>query len=143
MPGCAVANKYNEVIWEGLRDFFQEEIHPDRVAFVGNGENLTAACWFYCSKRVAIFADMLAWHTRAYPLFTPAVAGLIAASEARLVLEQHANLAVTARFDNFRSLAHALVNFFEASHASSSAALGCRLLGITFRQPWRAKTLYT
>jgi len=58
-----------------------------------NGENLAAGCRFYCSKRVAVFADMLTRYTWADALFAPAVAGLVAASKARFILEQQTHLA--------------------------------------------------
>lgn len=105
--------------------------HNKKTAFAGNR--------FHCSISIAVFPNVMAWYTWTHSHGAPAPFGFVNSAKASFILEHQAYL--FPGILGSRNL-YGIVNFFEASIASSLAFLGCLLRGITFRQPCRCRTQY-
>ena len=93
---------------------------------------------FYCSKRIAVFPCVMTRHRWSLTFRTPASFRLIDPSKACFIFKHQP--------DDFAlvlgsGIQHTGFNFFEASHASSSAAFGCLERGIFLLQPCLFNTL--
>ena len=101
------------------------------------------ACYrLYCSKDVSVFSYVMTGYRRPRLSAAPAPLRLVYSPKPCLVLEHQPHFSSRFWLRLLSCFQHVLFNFFEASHASSLAAFGCRDLGITFRHPCRFSSMY-
>ena len=134
MPCRPVRYQKDIVLWISSRQLAQERVHVIRVAVWHDQKEVLACHGFYRTVQVFIFPNMMTRNRRTYTFRTPAHLRLVDPSEACFILKHQADCLIHV---GRTSLLHGLLNFFEASHASSFAAFGCFGLGMTFRHPCR------
>ncbi len=98
-----------------------------------NKEKGISGQWFYGAVCIPVFPDMMAGNRRANSFSAPALFWLVDSPKTCFILKHQPDGFFFV--ENFRQFCDSCVNFFEVSMTSSLAFLGCRLLGITFRQP--------
>ena len=133
VPCSAVTDEKDLILRVFFCQHLQEYVHANGVTVRQNKEKRFTSDWLYCAIYVTIFPYMVAGHRRSNSLCAPAAFGLVDPSKSRLILEHQPYCACLPLLLAF--IQHGLLNFFEASHASSFAAFGCFDRGITFRHP--------
>ena len=137
MPGRTITHQKDLIFREGLRKLFQKIVHVNRVAIGQHQEKMVSSHGFHGPKGIIILPDMVTRHTWTMSFTAPASLRFIDSTKSCFILEHQSNLSFGVRLALFSRFQHALLNFFEASHASSFAAFGCLDRGITFRHPCR------
>ena len=131
MPCSTVTNQNKNIISELFLKLIQIGLHTLCVAIRHDKEKAFSLYWINRSVGVSIFPNMMTWNCWTNSFCTPTVLWFIDSPKASFILKHQANLL-------FWILGcqnpYVVVNFFEASIASSLAFFGCRALGITLRQ---------
>ena len=136
MPRSPIAAKQNNIIWICLRQFLKKTVHANRIAVRNDKEKGVSGQWFNCAICIPIFTDVMAWYRWPDSFFTPTIFRLVDPAKACFILKHQSDSAfyIVLVYIIFQ-FPDSCFNFFEVSMTSSVAFFGCRLLGITFRQP--------
>ena len=141
VPTCPIANQQNLILWIGLGKLFQKYVHANRVASGQHQKEMLSRYGFHRAIGIAVLAYVVTWHRWPRLFAAPAPPWLVNTSKACLILKHQSYTSARVRLHVFSGFQHTGFNFFEASHASSSAAFGCFDLGITFRHPCRSSNI--
>ena len=138
MPGRSITDEHNGIVWVFCGQVIQKDIHANCIAVWKNREAAITRYWINSTVSVSLLSDMMARHTRANPLLTPAMLRFVNTTETCFVLKHEPDSFGVV--ENFGQFTDSGINFFEASIASGAALFGCLLLGIFLLQPWRCST---
>ena len=138
MPGRSITDEHNGIVWVFCGQVIQKDIHANCVAVWKNPEAAITRYRINSTVSVSVLSDMMARHTRANPLLTPAMLRFVNTTETCFVLKPEPDSFGVV--ENFGQFMDSGIHFFEASIASGAALFGCLLLGCFLLQPWRCST---
>ena len=107
-------------------------LHAFRIAIWHHKKAAFSINWIHCSISITIFSYVMTGYRWANSLCTPTLLWLVDSSKSSFVLKQETYTFIRILESQ---CSYSIVNFFEASIASSSAFFGCFARGITLRHP--------